>query len=97
MAYAAAERADQTASIAIRVLIRNRIKAGAAIAEARTMLSPEAFVLWLSELDLPPGPAASALAECWEALTPEKRRRNYYAGPRRAAGAWRSACLGARV
>jgi hypothetical protein len=67
-AHRAAERADQIASVAIRVFIKRRIEVGEALSQARELLPPAEFLIWLEGLGIGQAEAGNALAEHWTRL-----------------------------
>jgi hypothetical protein len=74
-AHHAAANADRLASIAIRVFLKKRLEAATALSQARGMMGPAEFVLWLTDLGIEREEAEGALAERWEGLSPDERRR----------------------
>jgi hypothetical protein len=75
-AHHAAANADRLASIAIRVFVKKRVEAATALSEARGMMeSPEEFLSWLGGLGIGRQDAEAALAERWETMSMDERRR----------------------
>jgi hypothetical protein len=74
-AHRAAAHADQLATVAIRMFVKKRVEAATALSEARGMMGPEEFISWLGGLRIGRQDAEAALAERWETMSMDERRK----------------------